>query len=150
MSLSTTCSTCRQLVAVDARGIAPHTRYGKPCPGGRAAPVMRPVVDRVIDTTRTPEERLAERAAKQAALNKRKNAKSKRARALATAAKRRARHRAILAVLPATTSDVAAVLGLTLTGARLALERAGCVREMVRIATVRGVSRGRVSLWRMP
>jgi hypothetical protein len=112
--------------------------------------VLRPAVDRVIDTTRTPEERLTERATKQAALNARKNAKSKRARALATAAKRRARHRAILAVLPATTSVLAAVLGLTLTGARLALERAGCVREMVRTATVRGVSRGRVSMWRMP
>ncbi len=112
---SATCPICRQLVAADARGIAPHMRRGAPCAGGGA---VRQEAQKL--------RRVKSQAEKLAALNKRKKLQRIRDRKarIALAADRRA---TLIAALPATVHAIAAVMGLTPEGARRAIIRAGAV-----------------------
>jgi hypothetical protein len=141
MSASTACSTCRQLVAVDALGIAPHTRYGVQCPGGRPAP--KPVQAHEVATRArlTPELRadVAERQREaRRACDRRRRALAREEQIRVESASmvaanpnavggkrwgtavmvarldaRRARLAPMIARLPATSVDIAALMGVT-------------------------------------
>lgn len=101
---SATCGVCRQLVAPNR----PHSRHGKPCAGGRPAPVIaaKPLKGR----------------------NERKRDRTAAAKAIRLAHRRHLVEQA----MPAGTIDLARVLGLHIDVARKWLTAQGYVRATAR------------------
>jgi hypothetical protein len=106
---STTCPTCRQLVARDALGIRPHAYHGAPCDGGRPAPVIAPPEHHIALTPMV----LAGRARRQAQMDEAK-----------------ARRDAIVApLLPAPTADLQRAAGMKRSAVIASCRRIGAVLD---------------------